>query len=1181
MNISLSLKRAFVRSMVSLPPEDLKIDRYDPCDYLAETVRTDSSPGAIKLGYKNDSDKSSSLTAEENQALMKRYLQCPGMCRVEVLKKFVRNKYNVDTSLFHIDILYKRVPLPDHYTLIDIGYIYSWKRNEPMKFYFRITDINKVSERFDYFNSQNPVDFVIRTPIRTPRNGDRTGSTKKKENQQKKNSRTSKQSSHTNDVCGENKSNLRESTDTTRVTVEKSDCDNNGYKSCENKDSNIENKVTANTDGTDIECGSGGANAPEKTGPTTDSTETDNIKNTLGKDNVPKLDSIKTESKPCIETTTWEVEKEVVKLNNEVPLQAEIPEPLKKNAVYTNITLNRTNNVEIITKIQKVSNKDGRAIGLNIIKQTVKSNTPIIKPTKKVPSNKKTPQTKPNPNKGVGKNCVAKKIEISSKRSTNENNNENILTVTANNVSTNKICNINSNDDDTKQKTTNRSNAQNSMNSSEDAEKRRFLESIELTARPVQSPTKQRTDPVQTLNGQKRKLSSPVKNETNKKLKLDKKPTTRIILQSKPKPNTLTTPSALSNSTLQSKGLKSLIESCKIPSSLSITIKDGTENNRLPSLIPPVKNYIEILKLPDESGQNAEKTGRECTSTKLDFSLKMCDNDSEQKVDEDLSQIAKSLTERIPMSTTISEIVGPKPQFTIPVTNVPLKFIQPSPVPELSNKVLSVPKENSKLNPRSPQTFQKIFEESIKKPEDEVGSSDKEGQKCALDLSNDANGTPSNGKRNISEIATQLFKKTKMELEKNPFDIKNDNSSVSKPVPKVPIPRLPNQRNLKPPQKNSKFELADSNKYQQTLTNLHSNALGLNYTISVGPNIPVKVNGIVPTVKQDSDTKACIPVTSSGNLSSFANIAASSPRPSPIPRNLSPGLGYNSPRNSPKHSPKSSPLIKHMYAPMPNLMMDQLRVNTFSQRVSSPKINNFARSSPKSSPQLPSSSANLPSPSKHPCVSPKPPASSPKSLASSPKPLSSSPKPPVSSTKPAASSPKLPASSPKLIPVSSPKLPASSPKLPASSPKLPASSPKPSASSPKMSPKFMSNASNAQASTSGLSVSTSQGVVSSKGSPKSSPSSNQASPLSPNQILEKYNIQNLAQLTASLNFNATNFGMNPSNQLAALQHAMLLKHIEMQNRQNWLNMNQGPLLQYEKYLQSLKNNHLLSNIKEN
>lgn len=64
----------------------------------------DSTPGAICLpGSKNGLDKNKNLTAEENQALMKRYLQCPGMCRVEVLKKFVRNKYNVDTNRFYVN----------------------------------------------------------------------------------------------------------------------------------------------------------------------------------------------------------------------------------------------------------------------------------------------------------------------------------------------------------------------------------------------------------------------------------------------------------------------------------------------------------------------------------------------------------------------------------------------------------------------------------------------------------------------------------------------------------------------------------------------------------------------------------------------------------------------------------------------------------------------------------------------------------------------------------------------------------------------------------------------------------------------------------------------------------------------------------------------------------------------
>ncbi|ENN76964.1 hypothetical protein YQE_06532, partial [Dendroctonus ponderosae] len=91
----------------------------------------DSTPGAIRIpGIVTELDtlKNNGSTEEGQDPQMKRYLLCPGMCRIEVLKKFIRNKYNVDTNQFFIDVLYKRVPLPDHYTLIDIAYIYSWQR---------------------------------------------------------------------------------------------------------------------------------------------------------------------------------------------------------------------------------------------------------------------------------------------------------------------------------------------------------------------------------------------------------------------------------------------------------------------------------------------------------------------------------------------------------------------------------------------------------------------------------------------------------------------------------------------------------------------------------------------------------------------------------------------------------------------------------------------------------------------------------------------------------------------------------------------------------------------------------------------------------------------------------------------------------------------------------------------
>lgn len=62
----------------------------------------DSVPGAICLPDIKFGSSNKTLFSEENQTMMKRYLQCPGMCRIEVLKKFVRNKYNVDTTLFFV-----------------------------------------------------------------------------------------------------------------------------------------------------------------------------------------------------------------------------------------------------------------------------------------------------------------------------------------------------------------------------------------------------------------------------------------------------------------------------------------------------------------------------------------------------------------------------------------------------------------------------------------------------------------------------------------------------------------------------------------------------------------------------------------------------------------------------------------------------------------------------------------------------------------------------------------------------------------------------------------------------------------------------------------------------------------------------------------------------------------------
>lgn len=116
----------------------------------------------------NDTDSISSKSSDSNESqpssnIARRYLQCPAVVNISHLKKFICMKYDIDGTQFAIDILYKRVPLPDYYTLMDIAYIYNWKRNEPMRFFYQIIDYVAIRNRlFDinrkglHFKNQKP-----------------------------------------------------------------------------------------------------------------------------------------------------------------------------------------------------------------------------------------------------------------------------------------------------------------------------------------------------------------------------------------------------------------------------------------------------------------------------------------------------------------------------------------------------------------------------------------------------------------------------------------------------------------------------------------------------------------------------------------------------------------------------------------------------------------------------------------------------------------------------------------------------------------------------------------------------------------------------------------------------------------------------------------------------------------
>jgi len=76
----------------------------------------------------NDIDMNNSNNANNNNNSNKRYLQCPALVTIAHLKKFIAMKYSVDITRYTIEICHRRAPLPENWTLMDVAYIYAWKR---------------------------------------------------------------------------------------------------------------------------------------------------------------------------------------------------------------------------------------------------------------------------------------------------------------------------------------------------------------------------------------------------------------------------------------------------------------------------------------------------------------------------------------------------------------------------------------------------------------------------------------------------------------------------------------------------------------------------------------------------------------------------------------------------------------------------------------------------------------------------------------------------------------------------------------------------------------------------------------------------------------------------------------------------------------------------------------------
>ncbi|XP_069846602.1 polycomb complex protein BMI-1 isoform X2 [Dipodomys merriami] len=92
---------------------------------------------SIEFFDQNRFDRKVNKEKSKEEVNDKRYLRCPAAMTVMHLRKFLRSKMDIPNT-FQIDVMYEEEPLKDYYTLMDIAYIYTWRRNGPLPLKYRV-----------------------------------------------------------------------------------------------------------------------------------------------------------------------------------------------------------------------------------------------------------------------------------------------------------------------------------------------------------------------------------------------------------------------------------------------------------------------------------------------------------------------------------------------------------------------------------------------------------------------------------------------------------------------------------------------------------------------------------------------------------------------------------------------------------------------------------------------------------------------------------------------------------------------------------------------------------------------------------------------------------------------------------------------------------------------------------
>lgn len=111
-----------------------------PTCELASTSSNDTSSRNSHLMPSSSTENSNSnsfKSIEQEAAASRRYLLAPAGFSIKLLKKYVLCKWDLPNSKYKAQVFYLEDELDDDLNLMDIAYIYSWKRMAPLRLFYR------------------------------------------------------------------------------------------------------------------------------------------------------------------------------------------------------------------------------------------------------------------------------------------------------------------------------------------------------------------------------------------------------------------------------------------------------------------------------------------------------------------------------------------------------------------------------------------------------------------------------------------------------------------------------------------------------------------------------------------------------------------------------------------------------------------------------------------------------------------------------------------------------------------------------------------------------------------------------------------------------------------------------------------------------------------------------------